>query len=137
MTPEGGDSWVMAEIFLKLKFKYLFSKMSSTLDFSGEITVYHSIQLQIYTKRSIASSKDPGILRGSGSTSQNHIFPGIPCLLVILLWLLWLPLPRLSLRLFLFVLPLHCCRCLGYYFTKWCCFQQGQLYAPCRFKMGD
>lgn len=77
-----------AEIFLKLKFKYLFSKMSSTLDFSGEITVYHSIQLHIYTKRSTASSKDPGILRGSGSTSQNYIFFGILCLLVILLWLL-------------------------------------------------
>lgn len=49
----------MAEIFLKLKFKYLFSKISSTLDFSGEVTVYHSIQLQIYTKRSTASRKDP------------------------------------------------------------------------------
>lgn len=59
MTSEGGDSWVMAERFLKLKFKYLFSKISSTLDFSGEVTVYHSIQLQIYTKRSTASSKDP------------------------------------------------------------------------------
>lgn len=82
----------MAEIFLKLKFKYLFSKMSSTLNFSVEITVYHSIQLQIYTKRSTASSEDPGILRGSGSTSQNPIFLGISCSLVILLWLLWLPL---------------------------------------------
>ena len=86
----------MAEIVLKLRFKYLFSKISSTRDFSGEFTVYHSIQLQIYTKRSTASSKNPDTWRGSGSTNQNCVFLGIFCLLVIQLWL-----PSC-----------HCCSCL-------------------------